>query len=150
MKKIQKILATIIFMCIIANLTNNLTNVVCAAAKAQGGVHNFTQNDTVKSMCAKVSKGDVCSVQSIRRLIFCAKNGIGLDGKESFVVKPTKVQVKTIGDTQFSSKVYLLFIDSYQAEQLKSDPEWREMQAVNHNQGLEHAFFTGFLGKIDN
>ena len=86
---------------IIANLTNNLTNVVCAAAKAQGGVHNFTQNDTVKSMCAKVSKGDVCSVQSIRRLIFCAKNGIGLDGKESFVVKPTKVQVKTIGDTQF-------------------------------------------------
>lgn len=135
---------------IIANLTNNLTNVVCASAAAANGIHPYVAGNSVKDMCAKVSKGDVCSVESIRRLIFCAKNGIGLDGKESFVVKPTRVQVRTIGDAQFISKVYLLFIDSYQAEQLKSDPEWKQMQAVNHNQGLEHSFFTGFLGKIDN
>lgn len=135
---------------IIANLTNNLTNVVCASANAANGVHGFNAGDTVKTMCAKVSAGDVCSVQSIRRLIFCAKNGIGLDGKESFVVKPTRVETKTIGDVRYSSKVYLLCIDSYQAEQLKADPEWKDIQAVNHNQGYEHAFYTGYLGKIDN
>ena len=135
---------------IVANLTNNLTNVVCASAVAANGYHGYNAGDTVQTMCGKVSAGDVCSVAAIRRLIFCAKNGIGLDGKESFVIKPTRITTKTIGDTQFISKIYLLMIDSYQAEQLKNDPEWREMQAVNHNQGLEHAFFTGFLGKIDN
>ena len=135
---------------ILANLSNDLTNVVCASAAAANGVHAYNQGDDVKAMCAKVSAGDICSVQSIRRLIFCAKNGIGLDGKESFVIKPTKVTTRNIGDVQFNSKVYMLFIDSYQAEQLKSDPEWREIQAVNHNQGYEHAFYTGFLGKIDN
>ena len=135
---------------IVANLTNNLTNVVCASANAANGVQAYNNGDTVQTMCGKVSAGDVCSVAAIRRLIFCAKNGIGLDGKESFVIKPTRVVTKTIGDTQFVSKIYLLVLDSYQAEQLKNDPEWREIQAVNHNQGFEHAFFTGFLGKIDN
>lgn len=95
---------------IIANLTNNLTNVVCASANAANGVHSFNAGDTVKSMCAKVSAGDVCSVQSIRRLIFCAKNGIGLDGKESFVVKPTRVETRTTGDVRHTTKVYLLCI----------------------------------------
>lgn len=135
---------------IIANLTNDLTNVVCASNAAANGYHGYNAGDDVKAMCAKVAAGDVCSVQSIRRLIFCAKNGIGLDGKDTFVIKPTKVDIRSLGEVQLSSKIYVLFIDSFQAEQLKSDPEWKEIQAVNTNQGLNHNFYTGYLGKIDN
>lgn len=135
---------------IIANLTNNLTNVICASATETKGYQPYTDGDDVQKMCAKIKAGDVCSVAAIRRLIFCARNGIGLDGKDSFVVKPTRVAFKTIGDSQFTSLIYILMIDSYQAAQLKADPEWIQMQSVNHNQGYEHAFFTGFVGKIDN
>ena len=112
---------------IIANLTNNLTNVVCASAAAANGYHAYNNGDTVQTMCAKVSAGDVCSVAAIRRLIFCAKNGIGLDDKESFAIKPTTVEWGGEGSNQGLFKnVYLLFLDSYQVEQLERDREWRE------------------------
>lgn len=135
---------------ILANLTNNLTNIVCASAANASGVHPYVAGNTIKDMCAKVQAGDVCSVQSIRKLIFNAKNGVNYDGSDTFVIKPTKIDVRTLGDVQLTSKIYTLFIDGYQAEQLKSDPEWKEIQAVNTNQGLNHNYYTGYLGKIDN
>ena len=135
---------------IIANLTNNLTNVVCASAAAANGYHAYNNGDTVQTMCGKVSAGDVCSVAAIRRLIFCAKNGIGLDGKESFAIKPTTVEWGGEGSNQGLFKnVYLLFLDSYQVEQLERDREWREIKAIHVNR-IEKQNFVRVINVIDN
>lgn len=134
---------------ILANLTNNLTNVVCAKANSKTGIQEYTAGDTISKLCDKVSAGDVCSVDSIRQLIFRARNGIHYDNTQTFVLKPSRIEVKMTGDVRNNALCYILFLDPYQAMQLKNDPEWREMQAVNHNQGFNNNLFTGFLGTID-
>jgi hypothetical protein len=40
-------------------------------------------------------------------------------------------------------------VSPYQAEQLKTDAEWKEAQKMANNRGAENALFTGEIGYID-
>ena len=58
--------------------------------------------------------------------------------------------MKTEKGITFIHETYVLFVDSYQAEQLKNDPEWGEMQKQAGERGKNNNIFTGIIGTIDN
>ena len=130
---------------IAVTLSNDFTNaVVCDEAEG----FKDTTGKTLEQATKSIVKGDVLSVKAIKRAIFLAKRGLGFDGKERFPIKPIAVTYKD--NNGFSTRVfeYVILVDTVGAEQLKSDPEWIELQKQN-KRGLDNNLFSGFLGVID-
>ncbi|MGP1579969.1 MAG: phage capsid family protein [Wolinella sp.] len=130
-----------------ATLVNNFTNVVCA--KATDGAHDTSSKTTIASACNMIGAGDVLSVKTIQKAVAMAKNGRGFDGKATFPINPISVELKSESGISFYHETYVVFVDSFQAEQLKADPEWKEMQKSAGERGKHNAIFTGILGTIE-
>ena len=129
-----------------AALANDLTNAI--ACDATNGFKDTTTHASVSALGKQIVKGDTLNVAAIERAILMAKAGIsGLKGGKAFPMKPVKSTKKAENGLNLTYHSYLVFVDSYQAEQLRSDPAWKDMQAHAPRNEL-HRVFTGYLGMI--
>ncbi len=91
------------------------------------------------------------SVATIRKAIFLARNGLKEDNSKAFPIKPIRADMASVGDVVVQNTSYIIFLDSYQANQLKADNEFKELRKLyafaNEDKG---ALYHGLLGVIDN
>ncbi|WP_066389509.1 DUF4043 family protein [Helicobacter himalayensis] len=130
---------------IVAHLCNDFTNAVVADQAT--GFKAFNKN--IETMTKSIQAGDVCSVKLLRRAIFMARAGIGVNGKEAFPFKPIKSDVVKQGGLSIMHNSYIILLESHQIQQLKSDKEWITMQASAGERGEKNNLFTGLVGMID-
>lgn len=132
---------------IIAALVNDFTN--CVVADATAGYKNTANDKSVVAATKKIQAGDTMNVATIRRAIFMARTGLLYNDAQAFPIKPSRIESTTIQGIRVEFANYLILLDSYQIEQLKADPEWKQMQQVGER-GDKNNIFTGFVGLIDN
>ncbi|MDU9702948.1 DUF4043 family protein [Helicobacter pylori] len=91
------------------------------------------------------------SVATIRKAIFLARNGLKEDGNKAFPIKPIRADMVSVGDVVVQNTSYIIFLDSYQANQLKKDADFKELRKLyafaNEDKGI---LYHGLLGVIDN
>ncbi len=91
------------------------------------------------------------SVATIRKAIFLARNGLKEDNSKAFPIKPIRADIVSVGDVVVQNTSYIIFLDSYQANQLKKDADFKELRKLyafaNEDKG---ALYHGLLGVIDN
>ncbi|MGL2737015.1 DUF4043 family protein [Helicobacter pylori] len=91
------------------------------------------------------------SVVAIRKAIFLARNGLKEDNSKAFPIKPIRADMVSVGDVVVQNTSYIIFLDSYQANQLKKDPDFKELRKLyafaNEDKGI---LYQGLLGVIDN
>lgn len=130
---------------IVAHLCNDFTNAV--VADQNDGYKAFDKN--ISTMTKSIVAGDVMNVKAIRRAIFMARAGIGLNGREAFPLKPIKSDITTEGGLSIIHNSYIILLESHQANQLKADKEWKDMQIHAGDRGDKNRLFSGLLGMID-
>ncbi|TQR31798.1 structural protein [Campylobacter sp. MIT 99-7217] len=127
-------------------LSNDISNcVVCD--QALGFKDSSRQKDT-QSASKQIVAGDVCNVKALRRAIFMARTGKNYKGQDTFPIKPIRSIAHNQGGLNVQNYSYIILLDTYQCNQLKNDPEWKEMQKVG-NRGDKNNIFTGLIGLID-
>ncbi len=91
------------------------------------------------------------SVATIRKAIFLARNGLKENNTKAFPIKPIRADMVSVGDVVVQNTSYIIFLDSYQANQLKKDPDFKELRKLyafaNEDKGI---LYQGLLGVIDN
>ncbi|WQW80956.1 DUF4043 family protein [Helicobacter pylori] len=91
------------------------------------------------------------NVSTIRKAIFLARNGLKEDNSKAFPIKPIRADMVSVGDVVVQNTSYIIFLDSYQANQLKKDPDFKELRKLyafaNEDKGI---LYQGLLGVIDN
>ncbi|MGL2526123.1 structural protein [Helicobacter pylori] len=91
------------------------------------------------------------SVSTIRKAIFLARNGLKEDNSKAFPIKPIRADMVSVGDVVVQNTSYIIFLDSYQANQLKKDEDFKELRKLyafaNEDKGV---LYHGLLGVIDN
>ncbi|WQY60256.1 DUF4043 family protein [Helicobacter pylori] len=91
------------------------------------------------------------SVATIRKAIFLARNGLKKDNSKAFPIKPIRADMVSVGDVVVQNTSYIIFLDSYQANQLKKDTDFKELRKLyalaNEDKGV---LYHGLLGVIDN
>ncbi|WQU04915.1 DUF4043 family protein [Helicobacter pylori] len=91
------------------------------------------------------------SVNTIRKAIFLARNGLKEDNSKAFPIKPIRADMVSVGDVVVQNTSYIIFLDSYQANQLKKDADFKELRKLyafaNEDKGI---LYQGLLGVIDN
>ncbi|WP_120802942.1 DUF4043 family protein [Helicobacter pylori] len=91
------------------------------------------------------------SVATIRKAIFLARNGLKEDNNKAFPIKPIRADMVSVGDVVVQNTSYIIFLDSYQANQLKKDTDFKELRKLyafaNEDKGV---LYQGLLGVIDN
>lgn len=130
---------------IVAHLCNDFTNAV--VADSTNGYKAF--NKSIETMTKSISAGDVCNVKLLRRAIFMARAGIGVNGKEAFPLKPIKSDSINHNGVSIMHNSYIILLESHQIQQLKNDEEWVKMQASAGERGEKNNLFTGLVGMID-
>ncbi|MFP6167521.1 structural protein [Helicobacter pylori] len=109
---------------IVASLTNDFTNYI------------YTQT---------------MSVSAIRKAIFLARNGLKENNSKAFPIKPIRADMVSVGDVLVQNTSYIIFLDSYQANQLKADNEFKELRKLYAFAGEDKGMlYSGLLGVIDN
>ncbi len=91
------------------------------------------------------------SVATIRKAIFLARNGLKEDNSKAFPIKPIRADLVSVGGVMVQNTSYIVLLDSYQANQLKKDSEYKELRKLyafaNEDKGV---LYHGLLGVIDN
>ncbi len=91
------------------------------------------------------------SVATIRKAIFLARNGLKEDNSKAFPIKPIRADLVSVGGVMVQNTSYIVLLDSYQANQLKKDQEYKELRKLyafaNEDKGV---LYHGLLGVIDN
>ncbi len=91
------------------------------------------------------------SVATIRKAIFLARNGLKEDNSKAFPIKPIRADLVGVGNVMVQNTSYIVLLDSYQANQLKKDAEYKELRKLyafaNEDKGV---LYHGLLGVIDN
>ncbi|WP_387304491.1 structural protein [Helicobacter pylori] len=91
------------------------------------------------------------SVATIRKAIFLARNGLKEDNSKAFPIKPIRADMVSVGNVMVQNTSYIIFLDSYQANQLKKDSDFKELRKLyafaNEDKGI---LYHGLLGVIDN
>ncbi|MFP6037138.1 structural protein [Helicobacter pylori] len=91
------------------------------------------------------------NVNTIRKAIFLARNGLKEDSSKAFPIKPIRADMVSVGDVVVQNTSYIIFLDSYQANQLKKDADFKELRKLyafaNEDKGV---LYHGLLGVIDN
>ncbi|RKV02573.1 DUF4043 family protein [Helicobacter pylori] len=91
------------------------------------------------------------SVATIRKAIFLARNGLKEDNSKAFPIKPIRADMVSVGDVVVQNTSYIILLDSYQANQLKKDADFKELRKLyafaNEDKGV---LYHGLLGVIDN
>ncbi|MGN8512731.1 DUF4043 family protein, partial [Helicobacter pylori] len=109
---------------IVASLTNDFTNYI----------YNQTMN-----------------VATIRKAIFYARNGLKENNAKAFPIKPVRASMQSVGDVVVQNTSYIIFLDSYQANQLKKDADFKELRKLYAFAGEDKGMlYSGLLGVIDN
>ncbi|WRB06344.1 DUF4043 family protein [Helicobacter pylori] len=109
---------------IVASLTNDFTNYI----------YNQTMN-----------------VATIRKAIFHARNGLKENNAKAFPIKPVRASAQSVGNVIVQNTSYIIFLDSYQANQLKADSEFKELRKIYAFAGEDKGMlYSGLLGVIDN
>ncbi len=109
---------------IVASLTNDFTNYI----------YNATMN-----------------VATIRKAIFHARNGLKADNSKAFPIKPIRATMQSVGNVVVQNTSYIILLDSYQANQLKADSEFKELRKLYAFAGEDKGMlYSGLLGVIDN
>ncbi|GAA9064639.1 hypothetical protein BTM312_13660 [Helicobacter pylori] len=109
---------------IVASLTNDFTNCI--------------YNDTM-------------NVATIRKAIFHARNGLKADNSKAFPIKPIRATMQSVGNVMVQNTSYIILLDSYQANQLKADSEFKELRKLYAFAGEDKGMlYSGLLGVIDN
>lgn len=129
-----------------AALSNDLTN--CVVADATNGFKDTSKKNSVKECAAELGADDVMNVAAIRRAILMAKTGIKYNGKDVFPIKPVRSTNETEAGISLQWHSYIILLDTFQIHQLRSDPEWQEMQKLAPR-SENHRIFTGLAGMID-
>ncbi|MDO7826121.1 DUF4043 family protein [Helicobacter pylori] len=109
---------------IVASLTNDFTNYI----------YNKTMN-----------------VATIRKAIFHARNGLKGNNAKAFPIKPVRASAQSVGNVIVQNTSYIIFLDSYQSNQLKADSEFKELRKLYAFAGEDKGMlYSGLLGVIDN
>ncbi|MFT2705262.1 structural protein, partial [Helicobacter pylori] len=109
---------------IVASLTNDFTNYLYSA----------TMN-----------------IATIRKAIFHARNGLRGDNSKAFPIKPIRATMQSVGNVVVQNTSYIVLLDSYQANQLKADSEFKELRKLYAFSGEDKGMlYSGLLGVIDN
>ncbi|BAM34787.1 major head protein [Helicobacter phage KHP40] len=109
---------------IVASLTNDFTNYLYNAAM---------------------------NVATIRKAIFHARNGLKADNSKAFPIKPIRATMQSVGNVVVQNTSYIILLDSYQANQLKADSEFKELRKLYAFAGEDKGMlYSGLLGVIDN
>ncbi len=91
------------------------------------------------------------SVATIRKAIFLARNGLKEDNSKAFPIKPIRADLVSVSGVMVQNTSYIVLLDSYQANQLKKDSEYKELRKLyafaNEDKGV---LYHGLLGVIDN
>ncbi|ANT42872.1 structural protein [Helicobacter phage FrGC43A] len=91
------------------------------------------------------------SVATIRKAIFLARNGLKENNAKAFPIKPIRADMVSVGDVVVQNTSYIILLDSYQANQLKKDADFKELRKLyafaNEDKGV---LYHGLLGVIDN
>ncbi|WP_283447434.1 DUF4043 family protein [Helicobacter pylori] len=90
-------------------------------------------------------------VSTIRKAIFHARNGLKADNKKAFPIKPIRATMQSVGNVMVQNTSYIILLDSYQANQLKADSEFKELRKLYAFAGEDKGMlYSGLLGVIDN
>ncbi|MBS3010865.1 hypothetical protein [Helicobacter phage COL 5-PUJ] len=109
---------------IVASLTNDFTNYLCS---------------------------QTMNVATIRKAIFYARNGLKENNAKAFPIKPVRASAQSVGNVIVQNTSYIIFLDSYQANQLKADIEFKELRKLYAFAGEDKGMlYSGLLGVIDN
>ncbi len=91
------------------------------------------------------------SVSAIRKAIFLARNGLKENNSKAFPIKPIRADMVSVSDVVVQNTSYIIFLDSYQANQLKKDADFKELRKLyafaNEDKGV---LYHGLLGVVDN
>ncbi|MDU9746318.1 phage capsid family protein [Helicobacter pylori] len=91
------------------------------------------------------------NVATIRKAIFHARNGLKDDGTKAFPIKPIRASMQSVGNVVVQNTSYIILLDSYQANQLKADSEFKELRKLYAFAGEDKGMlYSGLLGVIDN
>ncbi|MCQ2672632.1 DUF4043 family protein [Helicobacter pylori] len=94
---------------------------------------------------------DKMNVATIRKAIFHARNGLKENNAKAFPIKPVRASMQSVGNVIVQNTSYIILLDSYQANQLKSDSEFKELRKLYAFAGEDKGMlYSGLLGVIDN
>ncbi|MBH0277655.1 DUF4043 family protein [Helicobacter pylori] len=94
---------------------------------------------------------DKMNVATIRKAIFYARNGLKGDNTKAFPIKPVRASMQSVGNVIVQNTSYIILLDSYQANQLKADSEFKELRKLYAFAGEDKGMlYSGLLGVIDN
>ncbi len=94
---------------------------------------------------------DKMNVATIRKAIFYARNGLKENNAKAFPIKPIRATMQSVGNVIVQNTSYIILLDSYQANQLKSDSEFKELRKLYAFAGEDKGMlYSGLLGVIDN
>ncbi|WP_101017459.1 DUF4043 family protein [Helicobacter pylori] len=94
---------------------------------------------------------DKMNVGTIRKAIFHARNGLKSDNSKAFPIKPIRATMQSVGNVVVQNTSYIILLDSYQANQLKTDSEFKELRKLYAFAGEDKGMlYSGLLGVIDN
>ncbi|WQY62084.1 DUF4043 family protein [Helicobacter pylori] len=94
---------------------------------------------------------DKMNVATIRKAIFHARNGLKENNAKAFPIKPIRASMQSVGNVVVQNTSYIIFLDSYQANQLKADNEFKELRKLYAFAGEDKGMlYSGLLGVIDN
>ncbi|WP_104741965.1 phage capsid family protein [Helicobacter ailurogastricus] len=140
---------------LVCALSNDFTNVV-VCDELQGfkipekPANAVNLHKAIAELTSQIKEGDKMSVKAIRRAIFQARAGLRHDNKQSFPLKPIRSEMVTTGGLSVQNYSYIILLDSFAINQLKTDPEYQEIQKYAGDRGAKNALFTGIVGVIDN
>ncbi|MFP6118371.1 DUF4043 family protein [Helicobacter pylori] len=94
---------------------------------------------------------DKMNVATIRKAIFYARNGLKENNSKAFPIKPIRATMQSVGNVVVQNTSYIILLDSYQANQLKADNEFKELRKLYAFAGEDKGMlYSGLLGVIDN
>ncbi len=94
---------------------------------------------------------DKMNVATIRKAIFHARNGLKENNAKAFPIKPIRATMQSVGNVIVQNTSYIILLDSYQANQLKADNEFKELRKLYAFAGEDKGMlYSGLLGVIDN
>lgn len=128
-------------------LLNDLSNIVVCDGQGEG-FKDTSKENSPQEASRKITKGDVCNLKALRRAIFMARSGLNYKGKDAFPIKPIRSTMHSVGGVSVENHSYIILVDTYQANQLKNDPDWIAMQKVGAR-GEKNNLFTGLVGIVD-
>lgn len=82
------------------------------------------------------------NLRAIRRAIFQARAGVKHDNSQAFPIKPIRSEMVNNGGVVVQNYSYIILLDSYQVNQLKSDKEFQDLQNTPELEGIKTPFLA--------